>query len=94
VAEGSLIQSVCDAFAGQLSGDFQGGEQTAGECFSLPRNIAGRTMIDARSHDRQSQCGVDGGFEGERFDGDMSLIVIHADESVGSFSLRGKKGCV
>src|SRR5262245_38222154 len=61
-----------------------GGEETAGVGFSLPGDIAGGAMIDAGANDGNAESRVDGRIKGECFDRDVALIVIHADEGVGT----------
>lgn len=51
-------------------------------------------MIDAGAGDGEAEGGVDGGVEGEGFDRDVALVVVHADEGVGGFAFPGKEGGV
>ena len=49
---------------------------------ALPGNVQGRAMIDRGPYDWESEGDVDRFFKGESFNGDESLVVIHADVGI------------
>lgn len=72
-------------------GERGGGEGAAGVGFALPGDIEGGAVIYGGADDGEAEGGIHGGIEGEGFQGDVALVVIHADEGVGGFSTCGEE---
>src|SRR6185312_7317079 len=62
--------------------------------FALPCNIERRPVINARTDYRKPQGDVDAGIEGQGLEGNVTLIVIHADVRVSLAAPPGEKGSI
>ena len=67
-------------------------EEAAGIGFGLPCDIEGGAVVDAGADDGEAEGGIDGGVEGEGFEGDVALIVVHADDGVGAAASFREEG--
>lgn len=80
-------------FLSEAGGQAGGSEEAAGVGLTLPCDVEGGTVIDAGARHGQAEGRVDGGIEGDHFDGNMPLIVVHANHRVVLFSSgRNERG--
>ena len=59
---------------------------------SLPGDVEGSSVIDGCADQGKSEGDIDCAIEGQGLEGDVSLVVIHADESVGRFASFREEG--
>ena len=63
----------------QLDGVQDGLAHASRVCQALPGNIEGGAVIRRGAGDRQAEGDIHAAFEGQHFEGDQALVVIHAD---------------
>ena len=80
--------------ADQPRGKIDCGEEAGRIGDRVPGNVEGGPVVDGSADKRKSEGDVDGAVEGECFQGDEPLIVIHADVGVGVLAPRGKESGV
>lgn len=79
---------------GEGGGESEGVEETAWVGDALPCDVEGGAVVDAGADDGEAEGCVDCGVEGEGFEGDVALIVVHADDGVGGAASGGDEAGV